>query len=98
MFDLQRELKAELDTRIAIVQSLVRHADQRIEQLRQLESADLAGPPHNHCIDPLTTDQLSRLNELLRTGHTSDEIADEIGRRCWRHRDRDGDKKVEGDR
>ena len=79
MFDLQRELKAELDTRIAIVQSLVRHADQRIEQLRQLESADLAGSRYNHCTHPLTTDQLSRLNELLRAGHTSTEIADKLG-------------------
>ena len=39
MFDLQRELKAELDTRIAVVQTLVRQADQRIDQLQQLQSA-----------------------------------------------------------
>lgn len=39
LFDLQRELKADLDTRIAVVQSLIREADQRIESLSQLESA-----------------------------------------------------------
>ena len=40
MFDLQRELTAELDTRIAVVQTLLRQADQRIHQLQQLQSAD----------------------------------------------------------
>ena len=39
MFDLQRELQAELDTRIAVVQTLLRQADQRIHQLQQLQSA-----------------------------------------------------------
>ncbi len=79
MFDLQRELTAELDTRIAIVQSLVRHADQRIAQLRQLESAEPKTLPANRSGHPLTTDQLSRLTELLRAGHTSVEIADALG-------------------
>ncbi len=37
MFDLQRELKAELDTRIAVVHSLMRQLDARIERLSQLE-------------------------------------------------------------
>lgn len=32
MFDLQRELKGELDTRIAIVQALIREMDTRIER------------------------------------------------------------------
>ena len=34
MFDLQRELKAELDTKIVVVQSLIRQADERIAALR----------------------------------------------------------------
>lgn len=38
MFDLQRELKAELDTRIAIVQTLLRQVDERIARLSSLES------------------------------------------------------------
>ena len=39
MFDLQRELKADLDTRIAIVQTLLRQVDQRIERLEELQTA-----------------------------------------------------------
>ena len=39
LFDLQRELKAELDTRIAVVQTLIRQVDQRIEHLETLESS-----------------------------------------------------------
>jgi len=34
MFDLQRELKAELDTKIVVVQTLIRQADERIATLR----------------------------------------------------------------
>jgi len=34
MFDLQRELKAELDMKIVVVQSLIRQADERIASLR----------------------------------------------------------------
>lgn len=34
MFDLQRELKAELDMKIVVVQSLIRQADERIAALR----------------------------------------------------------------
>ena len=84
MYDLQRELKAELDTRIAIVQSLVRHADQRIEQLRRLETensetGDASPPGNRYATSPLTTTQTLRLAELLGAGHTSAEIADELG-------------------
>ncbi len=39
MFDLQRELKADLDTRIVIVQTLLRQVDQRIERLEALQSS-----------------------------------------------------------
>ncbi len=56
MFDLQRELKGELDSRIAITQALIRQADERIQQvderiaeLSQLDSAEGAEPP---CPDP----------------------------------------------
>jgi hypothetical protein len=38
MLDLQRELKADLDTRIAVVQALVRQADERIARLSSLQS------------------------------------------------------------
>ena len=39
MFDLQRELKAELDTRIVVVQTLLRQVDQRIADLSALETS-----------------------------------------------------------
>ncbi|MEM9365034.1 MAG: hypothetical protein AAGD07_03490 [Planctomycetota bacterium] len=39
MFDLQRELKGELDSRIAVVQSLLRQVDQRIERLQSLQES-----------------------------------------------------------
>ncbi|MDG2220707.1 MAG: hypothetical protein P8L85_04970 [Rubripirellula sp.] len=37
MFDLQRELKADLDTRIVIVQTLLQQVDQRIDRLENLQ-------------------------------------------------------------
>ncbi len=37
MFDLQRELKGELDCRIAITQNLMQQLDQRIAMLNQLQ-------------------------------------------------------------
>ena len=39
LFDLQRELKAELDTRIVVVQTLLKQVDQRIERLAKLEQS-----------------------------------------------------------
>ncbi|EMI56143.1 hypothetical protein [Rhodopirellula sallentina] len=36
MFDLQRELKGELDSRIAVTQSLMRQLDQRIAVLQEM--------------------------------------------------------------
>lgn len=73
MFDLQRELKAELDTRIAVVQSLVRMADQRIADLQQLQGS-LPGSRAGVHDDPVRqlADQVRQLADL---GHTSDEIA-----------------------
>ncbi len=35
MFELQRDLKAELDMKIVVVQSLIRQADERIATLRR---------------------------------------------------------------
>lgn len=52
MFDLQRELKAELETKISVVQALIRLADQRIATLERLDrsaadrpASDDAPPP-----------------------------------------------------
>ncbi|XZE53926.1 hypothetical protein SH139x_005699 [Planctomycetaceae bacterium SH139] len=46
MFDLQRDLKAELETKIAVLQSVVRQADQRIAQLGQLQAANFPATHH----------------------------------------------------
>ena len=56
LFDLQRELKAELDTRIVIVQSLVRQLDERLEAI----GADRL--PNN----AVTEGQFPQLFELLQ--------------------------------
>lgn len=37
MFDLQRELKAELETKISVVQAMIQLADQRIATLERLD-------------------------------------------------------------
>lgn len=42
MFDLQRELTAELDTRISIVQTLLHQVDQKIVRLEELEASSKA--------------------------------------------------------
>jgi hypothetical protein len=39
LFDLQRELKAELDTRISVVQTLIRQVDERIDKLQAASAA-----------------------------------------------------------
>ncbi len=70
MFDMQRELRAELDTRIAIVQSLVTKADERIAELRQLESRHaVAGQGQS------TSGQIIRLSQ---DGYSATEIAHQL--------------------
>lgn len=69
MFDLQRELRAELDTKIAVVQSLVRMADQRIEALSRLSVSSEAG----------LRLQAERVESLDRAGKTPPEIAEQVG-------------------
>ncbi|WP_164102454.1 hypothetical protein [Candidatus Laterigemmans baculatus] len=39
MFDLQRELKAELETKISVLQAMVQLADQRIATLERLQAS-----------------------------------------------------------
>jgi hypothetical protein len=72
LFDLQRELKADLDTRIAVVQSLVRLADQRIARLEALEGA-------SNLRDEISGGNQDQLAKLVRDGHTASEIATRIG-------------------
>lgn len=94
MFDLQRELKAELDTRIAVVQTLLRQVDQRIEHLASLESASsfgsaTSGPPQSTAASETATVTGSskqrvsassgEIARLSRQGQTAAEIADTTG-------------------
>jgi len=72
IFDLQRELKAELDTRIVVVQTLLRQVDQRIDKLESLEGiSNLRGS--------IVGDQLAVVADLSRSGHTATEIATKTG-------------------
>lgn len=74
MFDLQRELKAELDTRIVVVETLLRQVDQRIERLSALESSCSVRTP-----TAMTIGQQQMVGELLRSGHTAKEISARTG-------------------
>lgn len=74
MFDLQRELKADLDTRIVIVQTLLRQVDQRIAQLSALEPTAWTKTPM-----VVSGRQHEQVVELLRSGHTAQEISAHTG-------------------
>lgn len=69
MFDLQRELKAELDTRIVIVQTLLQQLDQRIARLDGAQSTPAA----------IASDHHEAVTQLLRTGYSATEIANKTG-------------------
>lgn len=72
LFDLQRELKADLDTRIAVVQTLLRQVDQRIERLTALDSSTHRFASSSAA---LSEEHHRTVQELLRRGHTANEIA-----------------------
>ena len=77
MFDLQRELKAELDTKIVVVQSLLRQVDQRMAEFQSLNSR-----PGNSVLSqemPLTAQQSTLVTELAEAGFAADEIAIRLG-------------------
>lgn len=78
LFDLQRELKAELDTRIAVVQSLTRQVDERIEVLSRLQNqlgVQLPPTPARG----LTPQQLLTAKHALAAGADPAEVADGVG-------------------
>jgi hypothetical protein len=79
MFDLQRELKADLDTRIVIVQTLLRQVDERIASLSSLQAnPGLAAPPALATM-PVAAPDRQRVEQLLHRGHTAAEIAQATG-------------------
>lgn len=81
MFDLQRELKAELDTRIVVVQTLIKQLDQRIAQLATLESSSPIDNSKHPTVTPayVSPEQQQAVEQLVRSGHTAQEIATDTG-------------------
>ena len=81
MFDLQRELKAELDTRIVIVQTLMRQLDQRMEKLASMQAggSGAVGSGAQETMLPPSADFSQRIRMLSNLGHTSTEIASQTG-------------------
>ena len=72
MFDLQGELKAELDTRIIVVQTLLNQVDEKIHQLNSLHSQ----------LEPVHAAELSirtKIQELGQGGFYAREIAIKTG-------------------
>ncbi|GAA4464678.1 hypothetical protein [Novipirellula rosea] len=76
MFDLQRELTAELDTRIAVVQTLLRQVDERIETLATAESA-ASGSSTDAAAATRSVSQL-RIAALSHSGLTAQEISEKL--------------------
>lgn len=72
MFDLQRDLKAELDTRIIVVQTLLNQVDDRIARMQHLQ----AGMGQTSAAESLLRRQI---RELLDRGHNATEIANQMG-------------------
>ncbi len=75
MFDLQRELKAELDTRIVIVQTLMRQLDQRMEVLASMQPMGTGSPTDL----VQNADPSQRIAMLSSLGHSANEIASQTG-------------------
>jgi len=72
MFDLQRELKAELDTRIIIVQTLLKQVDEKIDTLNNLRVDPHTAPPPDSSIR-------LKIKELMQRGLNAREIATKTG-------------------
>lgn len=68
MFDLQRELKAELDTRIIVVQTLLNQVDEKINHLNKLQSELEPAQATEHFTK-------SKIQDLLQRGLNAREIA-----------------------
>jgi len=68
MFDLHRELKADLETKIAVVQSLLRQVDQRIARLES----------HGQARAPLPAGPAEEVRRLSAAGETAEAIAERL--------------------
>lgn len=78
LFDLQRELKAELDTRIVIVQTLVRQADAKIQRLTELQNEAAKTVAAASPLSPLES-RRDEVESMVGRGHTAAEIAAATG-------------------
>jgi hypothetical protein len=75
MFDLQRELKAELESKISVLQAVVRIADERIAILDRLtRTASVAGDTTTGAGD--ITAQLAAITAQLQRGRSLQQIAE----------------------
>ena len=72
MFDLQRELKADLDTRIIIVQTLLKQVDEKIDTLNNLQADPNTALPPDSSIR-------AKMQELMQRGLNAREIAMKTG-------------------
>ncbi|MDC0326270.1 hypothetical protein OAL64_01330 [bacterium] len=72
MFDLQRELKAELDTRIIVVQTLLNQVDEKINKLDSMQTG-----LHENAVPDSSI--RSRIQELMQRGLNAREIAMKMG-------------------
>jgi hypothetical protein len=89
IFELQRELKAELDTRIAVVQSLTRQLDERIARLAHLQdgsdpsaavtSAAVTSAAVTSGNPGFTPQQWHSIQALSRSGQAPEQIAERTG-------------------
>jgi len=78
IFELQRELKAELDTRIAVVQSLTRQLDDRIARLAYLQDdSQLTSAVENHRVG-FTPQQRHTIKALAQSGQAPEQIAEQV--------------------
>lgn len=72
MFDLQRELKAELDTRIIVVQTLLNQVDEKIKHLNTLQAGLDPAQATDHSMK-------SKIQDLLQRGLNAREISLKVG-------------------
>ncbi len=70
LFETQRELKAELDTRIVIVQTLLRQVDAKVRRLSELQNL-----PHSGSVTNPVGERRGDVDAMVMNGHTAQEIA-----------------------
>ena len=75
MFELQRDLKAELDTKILVVETLLRQADQTIDSLERVTGSEAQKANKTQAQTP---DTAGTIRNLAAAGYTASEISDHV--------------------